>query len=137
MTTQRVQIDLPDATYRRLQQRAAQMRQSVQEAAREVLVDAVEQADQLPPEFETALASLHQLADAELSLAARTRMPKAAADQLAQLNRKRQYQGLTTDETQTAASLLYLYERTMLVRAQAAVILKQRGFDITNLRDAA
>jgi hypothetical protein len=40
---------------------------------------------------------------------------------------------LTEDERQVEARLVDEYERTMLMRAQAAVLLKQRGQDITEL----
>jgi plasmid stability protein len=137
MTTQSVRIELPETIYQQLQERAQQTQRTIQETARDVLVDAVEHGDALPSDLEAALASLVHLSDDELWRAARTRMPTEAASQLETLNRKRQRTGLGPDETQTATALLQLYERTMLIRAQAAALLKARGHAISSLLDAA
>ena len=133
MTTQHLQIDLPDLLYQRLQERAHHMRQSIQEAARSVMVEALTQADQLPVDLEDLLASLQHLSDAELWLTARTQMPTQQSTQLERLNRKRQREGLTIAEEQTATVLLGQYQRIILLRAQAAALLAQRGHDLTPL----
>jgi hypothetical protein len=59
-------------------------------------------------------------------------LAKAAAE-LEALHLKRQREGLTDVETQTLARLVRQYERAMLVRAQAAALLKQRGYDVAEL----
>lgn len=133
MTTQYLQIDLPDVVYQRLQERAHQMHQSIQETARSVMVEALTQADQLPVDLENLLASLQQLSDTELWLTAHSQMPTHHSTQLERLNRKRQREGLTIAEEQKATVLLKQYQRTILVRAQAAVLLAQRGHDLTPL----
>jgi len=46
---------------------------------------------------------------------------------------QRQREGLTPAETESAETLIRQYERAMLARAQAAVLLRQRGYDISTL----
>ncbi|MCG8351897.1 MAG: hypothetical protein MI924_29375, partial [Chloroflexales bacterium] len=55
-----------------------------------------------------------------------------AAKQLEALHLKRQRGGLTASEKQTVAALVHHYEHAMLVRPQAAVLLKQRGYDVSD-----
>jgi hypothetical protein len=52
---------------------------------------------------------------------------------LEELHLKKQREELTARETQTTKTLLRRYERFMLVRAQAAAILQERGHDISGL----
>jgi hypothetical protein len=49
------------------------------------------------------------------------------------LHLKRQREGLTEVEAQSLVGLVRQYERAMLVRAQATVLLKQRGHDVSEL----
>jgi len=94
-------------------------------------------ADELPEDLEMALAPLSLLDDAGLWRAARTTLPSDVAQELESLNLKRQREGLTEPEAQTTAALVRQYERTMLVRAQAAALFRQRGQDISSLLNIA
>jgi hypothetical protein len=94
-------------------------------------------AEDLPAELEAAICPLIVLDDAALWQAARSHFPTDAAQQLEELHLKRQRAGLTEAEAQTAAALVRQYERAMLVRAQAAALLKQRGHDVSSLLNAA
>jgi hypothetical protein len=49
------------------------------------------------------------------------------------LHHKRQREGLTEAEDETLQRLVQQYERYMLVRAQAASLLQQRGHDVSAL----
>jgi len=55
-------------------------------------------------------------------------------ERLESLHHKQQSQGLTVEEKAEEQALLALYRETLLVRAQAAVLLKQRGYDVSNPR---
>jgi hypothetical protein len=90
-------------------------------------------ADDLPADLTEAISPLALLDDAELWRAARSRLADETAAQLEDLHLKRQRDGLTPAEEQTLAGLVRQYERVMLVRAQAAALLKQRGHDVTEL----
>ena len=58
-------------------------------------------------------------------------MPEPLAARLEELNWHRQAAGLNERETDEASRLLRLYERTLLVRARAAKLLKDRGHDLS------
>ena len=89
--------------------------------------------DDLPADLAAALAPLVLLDDEELWRAARSHLAADAATQLEELHHKRAREGLTEAETQTLAALVAQYERAMLVRAEAARLLKERGYDVTEL----
>ena len=71
--------------------------------------------------------------DEALWLVARSRLAEEAAAHLEELHLKRQREGLTEAEALTLAGLVRQYERAMLVRAQAAALLRQRGHDVSEL----
>jgi hypothetical protein len=51
-----------------------------------------------------------------------------------ELTWKQQQEGLTETEQQEAKQLQRLGHRVMLLRAEAAALLQERGFDISSLR---
>ena len=71
--------------------------------------------------------------DAELWQAARTRLSEEASAQLEDLHFKRQREGLSESEARMLAELVGHYERSMLIRARAAALLKLRGHDLSGL----
>jgi hypothetical protein len=99
----------------------------------DVLTGATPATEALPADLEHALAQLASLDDAALWQAARSRMPMDAADRLQGLNLKRQREGLDEAEQRESDQLVDQYERAMVLRAQAAVLLKQRGHDVSSL----
>jgi uncharacterized protein YnzC (UPF0291/DUF896 family) len=84
-----------------------------------------------PENLRTALAQMAYLNDAALWQAARTTMTAEQRERLETLHDKQQHEGLTPDEQVEEQALLSLYRETLLVRAQAAVLLKQRGYDVS------
>lgn len=94
-------------------------------------------SDGLPPDLVEPLAALALMPDDELWRSARSRLSPEEAGQLEALHHKRGREGLTPEEEQSVAALLRRYERLMLVRAQAAALLKQRGHDVTELLQAS
>ena len=90
-------------------------------------------AHDLPADLAAALAPLVLLDDQELWRAARSHLAADAAAQLEELHHKRAREGLTEAETQALAALIAQYERAMLIRAEAARLLKERGYDIAAL----
>ena len=132
-TTQDITISVPDVLYQKLKARAEQTQRSVEAEALDALVASVPIVDELPTEFKDSLAQLSLLDDEALWRASRTTFPTDAAHQLEDLHLKRQREGLTESEAQSAATLLQQYERAMLVRTQAVALLKQRGHDVSDL----
>src|SRR5438874_729639 len=133
MTVQRLTLDVPKPLYYRLKERAEQAHRTVEDETLDVLATAVPLADELPADLAEAVSPLALLDDQALWRAARTTLAAEAAARLEELHLKRQCEGLTEAENQTLALLVRQYERAMLVRAQAAALLHQRGHDIAAL----
>ena len=137
MTIQSVTLNLPGHLYNRLKRRAEQAHRTVEAELLEVVASAVSVADELPAELNEAISPLALLDDEALWRAARSHLPAEAAVQMENLHLKRQREGLTEAEAQTLAGLVRQYERAMLIRAQAAALLKQRGHDVSELAPKA
>jgi len=90
----------------------------------------------LPPNLERAVRELQELDDEALWRVARDHLPRDAARDLETLNRKQQREGLTAAEEQTLTRLAEAYDRFLLLRAEAAGLLQQRGHDISRLISA-
>jgi hypothetical protein len=58
-------------------------------------------------------------------------------ERLAELHSKQQREGLNAEEQGEERALLALYRETILVRAQAALLLKQRGYDVRDPQQVA
>jgi len=137
MAIQPVTLNLPRALYNRLKHRAEQANRTVEAELLEVVATAVPVADELPTDLAEAISPLALLDDEALWRAARNHLPAEVAAQLEELHLKRQREGLTEAETQTLAGLVRQYERVMLICAQAARLLKQRGYDVSELAAGA
>lgn len=134
MITYPITLQVPGHLYEQLQRQAVEAKHSVEEEALTRLATTVPDEDQLPGVLTEALSALHLLDDEALWAAARNRLPQEISAQLEQLNHKQQREGLTDFEAQTLDQLAQQYELIMLTRAQAAVLLKERGYDISILR---
>ncbi len=137
MSTQSVTLFLPSLLYERLKRRAEQAARPVEEELLDVVAAAVPSDDDLTPEMTQALASLSLLDDPTLWQTARARLSPELSGELEELHVKQQREGLTPSEAERAAVLIRYYERSMLLRAQAAALLKQRGHDVSELATAA
>lgn len=133
MSLHPVTVNIPAKLYTRIKRRAAQAHRSVEDEMLEAIATAMPLDEKLSDELEEAISHLKLLDDQALWRAARNRLPSKVSNQLENLHLKRQREGLTESEEQTLAHLIRQYERTMLVRAEAAGLLKQRGHDISQL----
>ena len=133
MASQTLTLNISDQLYRRLQQRAEQAHRSVEDEVLELVATAIPADDELPVALLEALAPLPTLSDAALWRVARSRLPADVSTELEELHIKRQREGLSDTEAERSAELLRQYDRTMLLRAEAALLLKQRGHDISEL----
>jgi len=88
---------------------------------------------ELSPELIEAVEALEGLADEELWRFAGKAMAREASQELEALHQKQRDEGLSPAEDAIRAKLIQEYERTMLIRAQAAKLLKDRGNDISGL----
>ena len=71
--------------------------------------------------------------DAQLWQVARSQLTGEASRELESLHWKRQREGLLRDEQQRAEELERLFDRIVLLRSQAAALLKQRGHELSPL----
>ncbi len=133
MSIQTLTLRLPDGLYARLQQRARESHRTLEAELLELLSSAVPGHQDLPNSLSADLAQLDTMDDAELWRAARSRLSKKAAAKLEALHVKRQSEGLSESEAQVLAELVGQYERSMLIRARAAALLKERGHDLSGL----
>jgi plasmid stability protein len=129
MPTQTLTLHLPESLYARLQQRALESHRTVEAELLEVLSNAVPAEGTLTHWLAGAIEQLDSMDDAELWRAARSRLSKKGAARLEALHLKRQREGLTEDEARELPELVGQYERAMLIRARAAVLLRERGLD--------
>src|SRR3954469_4165988 len=125
MSTQTLTLHLPDPLYARLQERARQFNRTLEAELLEVLNTAVPVEESLPDSLAEDVARLESLDDAELWQAARSRLTRREAALLEILHLKRQKEGLSESEASKLAELVQQYERSMLIRARAAALLKQ------------
>jgi hypothetical protein len=131
MATQTLTVHVPDRLYSRLEQRASESNRTVEAELVEVLSTAIPTEFEMPPELGRELALLDQLDDASLWRAVQEKLPAETSARLEQMHLKQRGEGLSETETDDLAELVRQYERTMLVRARAAVLLKHRGHDVS------
>lgn len=137
MSVEPITLNLPGHLYDRLRRRAEQSHRTIEAELLEVVAWAVPVAEDLPDDLNESMASLELLDDAALWRAARSHLPAETAEQLERLHLKRQREGLSDREPQVLAGLVRQYERSMLVRAQAASLLQRRGHDVSELAPKA
>jgi hypothetical protein len=88
-------------------------------------------------QIRSALGQMAYLNDAALWQAARATVPPAQRERLSALTEQHERGPLTPEEEVEEQALLSLYRETLLVRAQAAVLLKQRGYDVADPKQFA
>lgn len=131
-----VTINLPDNVYK-------EIKQASQKSARpidDLLIEAISAAAptlgdiKAPLPLRSALSQMAYLNDAALWQAARSTITAEQRQRLEALHHKQQRQESLSKEDQSEIdSLETLYRETVLIRAQAAVLLKQRGYDVSDL----
>ena len=124
---QTLTVNLPSDLYVHIKKRAENAHRSMEDEAIELLATTV------PSESDQSLLSLELLDNVAVERAARSRLPNELSAELESLHLKQQREGLTDAEAARCAELIGAYERSILVRAQAAALLKKRGVDVSNL----
>ena len=133
MPAQAVTLQLPEPLYDHFKRRADDAHRSVEVELLEAVATAVPRSEELPVDLAVAVADLAGLDDDALWRAAKDRFPEKAAAELEALNLKQQREGLERAEKKRQSQLLKGYERVMLLRSEAAWLLKQRGHDVAGL----
>jgi len=124
MTVQAITITLPEEIYRQVKQQSQQMQRTVAEEVTAAVMTTAQQ-NQLPADLEAELAQLDLFTDEELWRAAKLTASKDKTDRMQVLVEKQQLEGLTEIEKQESELLSHYFNRVMLVRAKAAVLLKR------------
>ncbi len=133
MTSQTVTLTLPDSLVERAKRLARRSRRPVDEVLVEALTTALPSDDTDMPALRASIGQLAYLNDAALWQAARATVPAEQRERLETLHQKQQRTSLTDDDRAEMEALERLYRDTVLVRAQAAVLLKQRHYDVSDL----
>jgi plasmid stability protein len=133
MSAHAITLHLPETLYQRFRQRAQWSHRSLETELLDAVASAVPAEGELSPELIAAIEGLEGLADDDLWRLARTTMSREASEELEALHLKQRDEGLSRDEDAARVQLIQEYERTMLIRAQAAKLLKDRGHDISRL----
>ncbi len=129
-----VTLHLPQA----IMQRAKRLSQELQVSLESLLADAVATAlpplAGLPEDLADELSKLAFLRDSELWLVARETLPQEHYEEMDTLLDRKNQGPISASEQQTIDRLLEDYHRLVLRRGQAAVLLKARGHEISNLK---
>ncbi len=84
----------------------------------------------MPEVLATTLDQLRALDNQALTEMARSHLSIEESAQLEALNLKQQRNGLDTQEQQWRDDMLRQYERTLLIRAEAAGLRQERGVEV-------
>lgn len=135
MSYQQVTILLPERVYQQVEKLSQVKQRSVADEVVAVVTAALPEPEALPEALQAELSQLDQFSDKELWHAARMIAPVEKTERMQLLVEKQQLEGLTAVEQEEAALLSQFFNRVMLVRAKAAVLLQARGHDISSLLD--
>jgi len=133
MANQSVTLQLPDDLYTRIQRRAQAAQHSIEDELVTLVLAGSLETPSLPDDLVSSLDHLTLLDDADLWRAARSHLAPADAERLEAIHLKRQRVGLDAVEEDEQTLLSRAYDRFMLIRAQAAYLLAQRGHDVSSL----
>lgn len=137
MSAHAITLHLPETLYQRFRQRAEWTHRSLETELLDAVASAVSVEDELSPALVNALEALEKLDDDKLWRLAGEVMSREASQELEALHLKMRDEGLSPEEDAARARLIQEYERSMLIRAQAAKLLKDRGRDISRLLAAS
>ena len=130
MTLTLITVELPVAIAERLREEAGRQKRPVRDLVRDLIVEHWNGLPTLPPDVEAELDAFPNLSDELLWLIARTALTDGEREELAALNEATGQ--LTDEQEQRRETLLDTYDRIMVRRAQAAVILQSRGYNLSN-----
>jgi hypothetical protein len=136
MTLQTVTVNLSEKAYQKVRQLAQDRNRSVEDELATVVENALNEGNNwlgVPSDIADEVGQLRFLDDEYLWRAAQLTVAEEKSDRMQFLSRKRKAEGLTLAEKEEADQLQHLAHRVMLVRAEAAVLLKERGHNISTL----
>lgn len=129
LTNTTMTVELPATALEQLEMIARQQQRSVLELVRDLILRAL---PGLPQDVKDELATFASLSDDVLWLLARSTLAKEQRQELADLNHKAQRSPLTKEEKARQQVLIDKYDRVLVRRAEAARLLKSRGYDLSD-----
>jgi hypothetical protein len=126
-------LRLPTPLFQHFQTKAERAHRSLEAEILDAVATVAADEEELSPDLNNATRDLELLNDEELWRAAQNRFSDDARLQLEALNFKQQKGKLTQAEEETQAQLVQQYDQSMLLRAEAASLLKERGHDVSTL----
>lgn len=136
MVTRTVTLNVPEHLYSRAEHAARRLQSSVNEVLLKAVDAALPGEAELPSELTRVMDGLLFLNDEALWVAARRALSPEESARLEELIAENKERLLTEDEKEQMDFLVMGYQRVMLIRAKAAVLLKTRGYDISELTAA-
>ena len=128
-----VTLQIPDGIYRRLEVQAKARSQSLEEILVHALnVGSPPDVNDVPTELKADLADLDMMSDDALLILMQEKKPIADFDRYDELLDLKADRLLTPTETQELEQLRKESDLFMLRKAQAAVLLKWRGYSVSD-----
>lgn len=127
-----IMLDLPDPILEQLESTSRTQQRPVGDLIRELVIQNLQPLPRLPDDVEAELAVFPNLSNEVLWLLARSTLTTEEQNTLTSLNSAAKMRALAPAETERLETLLDLYDRLLVRRAQAATILQQRGYDLRN-----
>lgn len=137
MALQTLTLRLPDSIYQRLVDLAQKSDRPLEEETVSLLNSALMTDAELVADISDRLNQLSLLTDEELWSAATSQSSEDDNDLMQELLEKQQRQGLTPEESEQVQMLSNHFNRIMMVRAKSAVLLAERGNDVSKLAVAS
>lgn len=127
-----VVLNVPAPLYQRVRRTADSMRRSVEDVLLDSVAMALPPLTGLPNEVSDDLASLVFLNDSALWNVARSLLPAEHHHRMDELLARKGQGRLTAQEQQVLDQLVNDYETLVLRRSQAALLLRHRGYDMSD-----
>lgn len=120
-------VELPPLAYAHLQAMATTQQRAVAAIASDLILAELPTMPALPEDVEQELAAFDRLSDDVLVMLATSTLNAQEQTELAELNEQAQSRDLLSAEAERREYLLARYDRTLVRRAQAALVLRRRG----------
>jgi hypothetical protein len=133
MAAHAVTLRLPPPLFDHFQSRAERAHRSLEAELLEAVATVAADEEELSHDLVKAISDLELLKDEELWRAARNSLSDDAKSQLEALNLKQQREELTPAEKEMLEHLTHQYDQALLLRAEAARLLKERGHEVSRL----
>lgn len=129
MTSQAITLQLSEPLLRSLMRRAERSQKPLEAEITKILENACpdDDEDTLTPELEMVMEALSLMEDHTLWNVASAKIPDSVTDEMETYYTKRLAEGLSAEEEFELAHMEKMFEKNVLVRAQAAMLLKERG----------